>query len=210
MISNKLHNLNSAVFTFRFSLSRASWFPPPFFYFSVLSPSSSPFPFPCVRNPHNPSDTALHRRAHCLSHLPFYLTCFPHFSVQAMRLDHLIARGDCVQCPSIPPVCDCAPSQTCFQIAQYVSCCHTLRVFFSTCAQELYSVQHLPVCGPTIDTHFWPWRQCRSHCRCRCGYHCFFSSFYQSLPLVASSKRCPRPTRSAGGQGHPSAGRHCS
>ena len=37
-----------------------------------------------------------------------------------MHLDHLVGR-DCVQCPSIPPVCNCGPSQICVQIAQYVS-----------------------------------------------------------------------------------------
>jgi len=39
-----------------------------------------------------------------------------------MRMDHILQR-DCVQCPSIPPVCSCGPSQVCVQIAQSCSQC---------------------------------------------------------------------------------------
>ena len=65
-------------------------------------------------------------RFHLLSCL---LTTFFHFPVTAMRLDHLLARG-CVQCPSVPPVCNCGPAQLCVQIAQYVFCLHIARAPF--------------------------------------------------------------------------------
>ncbi|KAI9508676.1 hypothetical protein F5148DRAFT_867071 [Russula earlei] len=42
-----------------------------------------------------------------------------------MPLAHILAQRDCVQCPSIPPVCNCAPSQVCFQTAQSCSQCST-------------------------------------------------------------------------------------
>ncbi|KAF8484462.1 hypothetical protein DFH94DRAFT_643151 [Russula ochroleuca] len=47
-----------------------------------------------------------------------------------MRLDHLLSRN-CVQCPSIPPVCNCGPSQVCVQIAQSCYQCST-----STCENQ--------------------------------------------------------------------------
>lgn len=56
-----------------------------------------------------------------------------------MRLDHLLSR-DCVQCPSVPPVCNCGPSQVCVQIAQYVltlyaPCALFLRATFRSCSK---------------------------------------------------------------------------
>ncbi|KAI0248664.1 hypothetical protein BJV78DRAFT_1130922 [Lactifluus subvellereus] len=43
-----------------------------------------------------------------------------------MRFNPLLARN-CIQCPSIPPVCDCAPSQTCIQISQSCTQCSTFQ-----------------------------------------------------------------------------------
>jgi len=44
-----------------------------------------------------------------------------------MHLDHLVGRNDCVQCPTIPPVCNCGASQVCFQIGQSCDQCSTFK-----------------------------------------------------------------------------------
>ncbi|KAI9467295.1 hypothetical protein BJY52DRAFT_1237623 [Lactarius psammicola] len=44
-----------------------------------------------------------------------------------MHLDYLLARDGCVQCPSIPPVCNCDSTQSCFQIAQSCTQCASFR-----------------------------------------------------------------------------------
>ncbi|KAH9973009.1 hypothetical protein BGW80DRAFT_1437353 [Lactifluus volemus] len=44
-----------------------------------------------------------------------------------MHFNPLLVRAGCLQCPSIPPVCDCAPSLTCIQIAQSCTQCSTFQ-----------------------------------------------------------------------------------
>lgn len=44
-----------------------------------------------------------------------------------MHLDFLLARDSCVQCSSIPPVCDCGSTQSCFQIAQSCTQCASFK-----------------------------------------------------------------------------------
>ncbi|KAI0265097.1 hypothetical protein BC834DRAFT_825421 [Gloeopeniophorella convolvens] len=44
-----------------------------------------------------------------------------------MRLDRLLPRDNCIPCPSTPPVCNCGPSQTCFQIAQGCTQCASFK-----------------------------------------------------------------------------------
>ncbi|KAI0306896.1 hypothetical protein B0F90DRAFT_487282 [Multifurca ochricompacta] len=72
-----------------------------------------------------------------------------------MHLDFLLARDTCVQCPSIPPVCNCGPSQTCFQIAQSCSQCSTFRCVDSpTSSNANHGVNVGVIAGAVIGSLF--------------------------------------------------------
>jgi hypothetical protein len=100
----------------------------PFLLVSNLTLYPLFFVFPLTPSFPRHKTTAGYRRILVISTLAF-LTTFFHSPLLAMRLDHLLSRN-CVQCPSIPPVCNCGPSQVCVQIAQYVSWLHILRARF--------------------------------------------------------------------------------
>ncbi|KAI0291759.1 hypothetical protein BC826DRAFT_1098082 [Russula brevipes] len=68
-----------------------------------------------------------------------------------MHLDHLVGRNDCVQCSSIPPVCNCGPSQVCFQIAQSCDQCSTFKCADQqTAASPSHAVSGRAVAGAVV------------------------------------------------------------